>query len=200
MCSHLRKEQEPAFTIKNKKSRLKVKLSLSGGMSFNMTAMAACVIMNSARCQFLDNFFQIQIFNDGGFIVCSNCAGDPCSATTPSLSTTILSVLETVRIRLRQECTSESAFSVSPSSSFLPPIAVHDSAFHLGNFQLLRKSNGQYRRQLPLPQPRSAPVCFAFSAPASRSARTAHLQALAAPKTGCARPIACRLQRRHRYS
>ena len=39
MCSHLRKEQEPAFT--NKKSRLKVKLS--GGMSFNMTAMAACV-------------------------------------------------------------------------------------------------------------------------------------------------------------
>lgn len=97
-------------------------------------------------------------------------------------------------------CTIESAFSVSPSSSFLPPIAVHDSAFHLGNFQLLRKSNGQYRRQLPLPQPRSAPVCFAFSAPASRSARTAHLQALAAPKTGCARPIACRLQRRHRYS
>ena len=58
--------------------------------------------------------------------------------------------------------TIESAFSVSPSSSFLPPIAVHDSAFHLGNFQLLRKSNGQYRRQLPLPQPRSAPVCFAF--------------------------------------
>ena len=99
MCSHLLKEQEPAFTIKNKKSRLKVKLSLSGGMSFNMTAMAACVIMNSARCQVLDNFFQIQIFNDGGFIVCSNCAGDPCSATTPSLSTTILSVLETVRIR-----------------------------------------------------------------------------------------------------
>ena len=46
MCSHLRKEQEPAFT--NKKSRLKVKLSLSGGMSFNMTAMAACVTMNSA--------------------------------------------------------------------------------------------------------------------------------------------------------
>ena len=71
MCSHLRKEQEPAFT--NKKSRLKVKPSLSGGTSFNMTAMAACVIMNSARCQFLDNFFQIQIFNDGGFIVCSNC-------------------------------------------------------------------------------------------------------------------------------
>jgi hypothetical protein len=95
MCSHLRKEQEPAFT--NKKSRLKVKLS--GGMSFNMTAMAACVIMNSARCQVLDNFFQIQIFNDGGFIVCSNCAGDPCSATTPSLSTTILPALETVRIR-----------------------------------------------------------------------------------------------------
>ena len=95
---------------------------------------------------------------------------------------------------------SNDAFSVSPSSSFLPPIAVHDSAFHLGNFQLLRKSNGQYRRQLPLPQPRSAPVCFAFSAPASRSARTTHLQALAAPKTGCARPIACRLQRRHRYS
>ena len=99
MCSHLLKEQEPAFTIKNKKSRLKVKLSLSGGMSFNMTAMAACVTMNSARCQFLDNFFQIQIFNDGGFIVCSNCAGDSCSATTPSLSTTILSALETVRIR-----------------------------------------------------------------------------------------------------
>lgn len=48
MCSHLLKEQEPAFTIKNKKSRLKVKLSLSGGMSFNMTAMAACVTMNSA--------------------------------------------------------------------------------------------------------------------------------------------------------
>ena len=93
------KEQEPAFTIKNKKSRLKVKLSLSGGMSFNMTAMAACVIMNSARCQVLDNFFQIQIFNDGGFIVCSNCASDPCSATTPSLSTTILPALETVRIR-----------------------------------------------------------------------------------------------------
>ena len=42
MCSHLLKEQEPAFTIKNKKSHLKVKLSLSGGMSFNMTAMAAC--------------------------------------------------------------------------------------------------------------------------------------------------------------
>ena len=99
MCSHLLKEQEPAFTIKNKKSRLKVKLSLSGGMSFNMTAMAACVTMNSARCQFLDNFFQIQIFNDGGFIVCNNCAGDLCSATTPSLSTTILSALETVRIR-----------------------------------------------------------------------------------------------------
>ena len=99
MCSHLLKEQEPAFTIKNKKSRLKVKLSLSGGMSFNMTAMAACVIMNSARCQVLDNFFQIQIFNDGGFIVCSNCASDPCSATTPSLSTTILPALETVRIR-----------------------------------------------------------------------------------------------------
>ena len=102
--------------------------------------------------------------------------------------------------RSHRECTIESAFSFSPSSSFLPPIAVHDSAFHLGNFQLLRKSNGQYRRQLPLPQPRSAPVCFAFSAPASMSARTAHLQALAAPKTGCARPIACRLQRRHRYS
>ena len=97
MCSHLRKEQEPAFT--NKKSRLKVKPSLSGGTSFNMTAMAACVIMNSARCQVLDNFFQIQIFNDGGFIVCSNCASDPCSATTPSLSTTILPALETVRIR-----------------------------------------------------------------------------------------------------
>ena len=48
MCSHLLKEQEPAFTIKNKKSRLKVKLSLSGGMSFNMTVMAACVTMNSA--------------------------------------------------------------------------------------------------------------------------------------------------------
>ena len=59
MCSHLLKEQEPAFTIKNKKSRLKVKLSLSGGMSFNMTAMAACVTMNSARCQVLDNFFQM---------------------------------------------------------------------------------------------------------------------------------------------
>ena len=97
MCSHLRKEQEPAFT--NKKSRLKVKPSLSGGMSFNMTAMAACVTMNSARCQVLDNFFQIQIFNDGGFIVCNNCTGDLCSATTPSLSTTILSALETVRIR-----------------------------------------------------------------------------------------------------
>ena len=99
MCGHLRKEQELAFIIKNKKSRLKVKLSLSGGMSFNMTAMAACVTMNSARCQVLDNFFQIQIFNDGGFIVCNNCAGDLCSATTPSLSTTILSALETVRIR-----------------------------------------------------------------------------------------------------
>ena len=86
------------------------------------------------------------------------------------------------RSRSHRECTIESAFSVSPSSSFLPPIAVHDSAFHLGNFQLLRKSNGQYRRQLPLPQPRSAPVCFAFSAPASRSARTTHLQALAAPQ------------------
>lgn len=157
------------------------------------------VAMNSARCQVLDNFFQIQIFNDGGFIVCSNCAGDPCSATTPSLSTTILSVLETVRIRwaMMHQRISFFGFSVF---IFLPPIAVHDSAFHLGNFQLLRKSNGQYRRQLPLPQPRSAPVCFAFSAPASRSARTAHLQALAAPKTGCARPIACRLQRRHRYS
>ena len=43
MCGHLRKEQELAFIIKNKKSRLKVKPSLSGGMSFNMTAMAACV-------------------------------------------------------------------------------------------------------------------------------------------------------------
>ena len=31
--------------------------------------------------------------------LCSNCAGDPCSATAPSLSTTILSALETVRIR-----------------------------------------------------------------------------------------------------
>ena len=29
----------------------------------------------------------------------SNCAGDPCSATAPSLSTTISSALETVRIR-----------------------------------------------------------------------------------------------------
>ena len=38
MCSHLLKEQEPAFTIKNKKSRLN---SLSGEMSFNMTALAA---------------------------------------------------------------------------------------------------------------------------------------------------------------
>ena len=64
MCSHLLKEQEPAFiTIKNKKSRLKVKLSLSGGMSFNMTAMAACVIMNSARYQVLDNFFQISLLS-----------------------------------------------------------------------------------------------------------------------------------------
>ena len=53
--------QEQAFIIKNKKPRLKVKPSLSGGMSFNMTAMAACVTMNSARCQVLDNFFQIQI-------------------------------------------------------------------------------------------------------------------------------------------
>ena len=63
MCSHLLKEQEPAFTIKNKKSRLKVKLSLSGGMSFNMTAMASCVTMSSARCQVLDNFFQISLLS-----------------------------------------------------------------------------------------------------------------------------------------
>ena len=34
MCGHLRKEQELAFIIKNKKSRLKVKPSLSGGMSW----------------------------------------------------------------------------------------------------------------------------------------------------------------------
>ena len=63
MCIHLLKEQEPTFTIKNKKSRLKVKLSLSGGMSFNLTAMAACMTMNSARCQVLDNFFQISLLS-----------------------------------------------------------------------------------------------------------------------------------------
>ena len=34
MCGHLRKEQELAFIIKNKKSRLKVRPSLSGGMSW----------------------------------------------------------------------------------------------------------------------------------------------------------------------
>ena len=95
-------------------------------------------------------------------------------------------------------CSLGGTFHSFPSLS--PPIAVRNSAFHLGNFLLLRRSKRQYRRQLPLLRPRSTPVCFAFSAPASRSARTAHLQALAAPKTGCARPIACRLQRRHRYS
>lgn len=38
MCSHLLKEQEPAFTIKNKKSRLKVKL---GHADINSTQIYA---------------------------------------------------------------------------------------------------------------------------------------------------------------
>lgn len=100
--------------------------------------------------------------------------------------------------RSHRVCSLGGTFHSFPSLS--PPIAVRNSAFHLGNFLLLRRSKRQYRRQLPLLRPRSTPVCFAFSAPAARSAQTVHLQALAAPKIGCARPIACRLQRHRKHS
>ena len=138
----------------------------------------------------------------------------PTVSTGHSPSGQIIGSIEKTGVRFpeRKQPSSQSPAAIKSASSarmpanqlfrflvfiFLSPIAVHDSAF-LCNFQLLRKSNGQYRRQLPLPPAQISASMLQLFSTCLQVCNA--LQALAAPKTGCARPIACRLQRRHRYS